>query len=48
MELYEQGFIEVEYDENLEATLHLTPEGHRVAKEKGLVEMDLNKDIPND
>ncbi len=48
MELYEQGLVEVEYDENLEATLHLTEEGHRVAKEKGLVEMDFNRDIPND
>jgi len=48
MELYEQGLVEVEYDENLEATLHLTDEGHRVAKEKGLVEMDFNRDIPND
>jgi len=48
MELYEQGLVELEYNENLEATLHLTEEGHRVAKEKGLVEMDFNRDIPND
>jgi hypothetical protein len=48
MELYEQGLVEVEYNENLEATLHLTEEGHKVAKEKGLIEMDFNKDIPND
>ena len=48
MELYEQGLVEIEYNEKLEATIHLTPEGHMVAKEKGLIEMDLNKDIPND
>ncbi len=48
MELYEQGLVEVEYNENLEATLHLTEEGHKVAKEKGLIEMDFNRDIPND
>ena len=48
MELYEQGLVEVEYNENLEATLHITPEGQRVAREKGLIEMDLNQDIPND
>lgn len=47
LELYEAGLVEVEYDENLEATLHLTPEGHRIAKEKGLIELDIN-DIPND
>jgi hypothetical protein len=48
MELYEQGLVEVEYDENLEATLHITPEGQKIAKEKGLIEMDINRDIPND
>lgn len=41
LKLYEQGLMEVEYDENLEATLHLSPEGHRVAKEMGLIEMDM-------
>jgi len=47
LELYEAGLVEVEYDENLEATLHLTPEGHRIAKEKGLIEIEI-PDIPND
>jgi Mn-dependent DtxR family transcriptional regulator len=47
MELYEEGLVEVEYDENLEATLHLTEEGKKIAKLRGLVEMDF-KDIPND
>ena len=48
IELSEQGMVEIEYNEDLEATIHLTPEGHRVAKEKGLIEMDLDQDIPND
>jgi hypothetical protein len=47
MELYEAGLVEVEYDENLEATLHLSPEGQRIAREKGLIELDIT-DIPND
>jgi hypothetical protein len=38
----------VEYDENLEAILHISPEGQRIAREKGLIEMDINRDIPND
>lgn len=47
MKLYEEGLMEVEYDENLEATLRLSPEGHKVAKELGLIEMDIDE-IPND
>lgn len=47
MELYEAGLVEVEYDENLEATLHLSLEGQRIAREKGLIELDIT-DIPND
>ena len=48
IELYEQGLVEVEYDENLEAILHISPEGQKIAREKGLIEMDINRDIPND
>ncbi len=47
LELYEQGLVEVEYDENLEATLHISPEGQKFAREKGLIEMDRPEDIPN-
>ena len=47
LELYEAGLVEIEYDENLEATIHLSPEGQRIAKEKGLIELDI-PDIPND
>jgi hypothetical protein len=48
MELYEDGLVEIEYDENLEAIIHLSPEGQRIAKEKGLIDMDIDWDIPND
>jgi len=50
IELYEAGLVEIEYDENLQATLHLSPEGQKIAKEKGLVEIDPKdfRDIPND
>ncbi len=46
LKLYEQGLMEIEYDENLEATFLLSPEGHKLAKEMGLLEMDL-PDTPN-
>ncbi len=50
IELYEAGLVEIEYDENLQPTLHLSPEGQKIAKEKGLVEIDPKdfRDIPND
>ena len=48
IELYEQGLIEIEYDENLEATMHISPEGQKIAREKGLIEMEIDLDIPND
>jgi hypothetical protein len=37
MELYNQDYIEVEYDENLEATITLSEEGKRIAREKGIL-----------
>jgi hypothetical protein len=37
----------VDYDENLEATFQLSPEGHKKAKEYGLIEI-FEEDIPND
>jgi hypothetical protein len=43
-----KGLVEIEYDENLQATMHISPEGQKIAREKGLIEMDLNPDIPND
>ena len=47
LELYEDGLIDVEYDENLEATFILSPEGKALAKEYGLIEL-FDKEIPND
>jgi hypothetical protein len=48
LELYEAGLVEIEYDEDLKATVHISPEGQKMAREKGLIEMDINQDIPND
>jgi hypothetical protein len=48
IDLYEQGLVDIEYNENLEATIHISPEGQRIAKEKGLVDIELDQDIPND
>lgn len=48
LELYEAGLVEIEYDEDLKATIHISPEGQKLAKEKGLIEMDIDQDIPND
>jgi hypothetical protein len=48
IELYQAGLVKVEYNEDLEATFLLSPEGHALAKEKGLIEMDINRNIPND
>ncbi len=50
MVLYEAGLAEIEYDENLKATINLSEEGQKLAKEMGLIEMDITdfRDIPND
>jgi hypothetical protein len=47
LKLYQEGLMQVEYDENLEAMLHLSPEGQRKAKEMGLIQMDMPTP-PND
>lgn len=41
LKLYEAGLMQVEYDENLEAIIHLSPEGQKLAKDLGLIELDL-------
>jgi hypothetical protein len=46
--LFEKGLITVEYDENLEAILSLGPEGYEEAKKLGLIDFDMDEDIPND
>jgi hypothetical protein len=38
--LFEEGLLNVSYDENLEAHIELTEEGKAVAKEYGLVQFD--------
>lgn len=40
VELYKEGLMEVEYDENLEATMHFTKEGFEIAKEKGIIPLE--------
>ena len=47
IELYEQGLVEIEYDENLEAMISLSPEGYQIAVEKGILPFDM-PDAPND
>ena len=46
MSLYDMGLVSVSYNENLEATLELTEEGKVMAKEFGIVQMDI-PDMPN-
>ena len=48
IELYEEGYIQVEYDENLEAIISLSKEGLQIAKERGILPIDMELDIPND
>lgn len=46
LSLYDMGLVSVSYDENLEATLELTEEGKKKAKEFGIIQMDV-PDVPN-
>jgi len=39
-ELFEAGLINVEYNEDLEAIIHMTPEGYQAAKEYGLINLE--------
>ena len=47
IDLYESGLISIEYNENLEATINLSPEGYDRARDLGLIELDIDKNIPN-
>ena len=40
LDLFESGLMDVEYDENLEATMHFTQEGYSIAKEKGIIPIE--------
>ena len=44
LKLFESGFLDVSYDENLEATFSLSQEGEEMAKELGLVEMNKHEE----
>lgn len=46
LELYKDGLVEVEYDEELNAIMHLTKEGYNIALEKGLIPVDMDE-IPD-
>ena len=46
LSLYDMGLVSVSYDENLEATIELTEEGKKKAKEFGIIQMDV-PDVPN-
>jgi hypothetical protein len=48
IELYNKGLINVTYNEDLEAVIEMSNEGKLAAKEMGLIEMDMDMDIPND
>jgi len=46
VELYEAGYIKVDYNENLEAMISLSQEGYEIAKEKGILPIDM-PEAPN-
>ena len=49
VQLYEAGLIKVTYNDNLEATIEMSKEGHEMAKNLGLIEINMHEeDIPND
>ena len=39
-ELFEDGLMNVEYDENLQATMHFSKEGYDIAVEKGIIPLE--------
>jgi len=39
-QLFEEGLMNVEYDENLQATMHFTKEGYDIAVEKGIIPLE--------
>jgi len=47
LELYKSGYMDVEYDEDLEPNFKLSDEGIKIAKEMGLIPMDKQRNIPN-
>jgi hypothetical protein len=39
-QLFEDGIMNVEYDENLQATMHFSKEGYEIAVEKGIIPLE--------
>lgn len=46
-QLYKEGLLEVEYDDDLEPVFRISKEGYARAKEYGLIDFP-QEDIPND
>ena len=46
MKLYEEGYVNITYDDDLKANIELSEEGKIKAKELGLITVDQNE-IPN-
>ncbi len=46
LDMYKDGLVDIEYDEDLNATVHFTKEGYEIAAEKGLIPINMD-DIPN-
>lgn len=40
LDLFEAGLMDVEYDENLEATMHFSKEGYKIARYKGIIPLE--------
>ena len=47
LDLYNRGLIEVEYDENLEATIWLSEEGKEIAETMGYIDLEGKNDNSN-
>ena len=48
VELYEKGYVDITYDDELNAHFQISEEGKEVARAMGLIESDFDEDIPND
>ena len=47
LDLYERGLISVEYNEDLEAMINMTPEGYEAARELGLLDFEDEEEPEN-
>lgn len=45
VELYEEGLISVEYDEDLEATISISKEGYEKAKMYGIIDPEIENEF---